>query len=271
MGSDKGPKTQAMMKQCRDTLTPKERQASISKPAQNNVFSKAMGKDRPRAGLGAAVAGGHKRSKFTKVSNGDEHLPSPGIVTTESEKSIDQPPISDNPFWRRKIRRAFDMIDLDRDGQITRSDFDACTERYKQKITTASSEQVLRCKIMFEKESTSFGLTDLTTSMPLKAFTAKWAERVQRNISSAKHFEEMFKAIDLDDEGHIYYYQLYMFYRVMGYSVNVEDVQATFNAMDRDKDKLVSMADFVAYHNEYFYTVENNYGSSILYGPLGRD
>ena len=46
MGQDKGPKTQAIMQQCRDTLPLKHTQASASRTPQDNIFARATGKER---------------------------------------------------------------------------------------------------------------------------------------------------------------------------------------------------------------------------------
>lgn len=282
MGKDKGPKTQAIMQQCRDSLPLKHtQQASASRNPQDNIFARATGKERGQRSRGTAT-GGRKKSKFSKPSAGArgggsiqeerEVAGSPGVGTTESEKSLDQPlQVTDSHFWRKKICRAFQMIDTDRDGHIRRSDFEALARSYRAKTPRASPEQALRCKIMWERESTNLGLADASAVLPLKSYLSKWAERVQRGVQSVRLFEEMFKAIDLEGEGHIYFYQLYMFYRAMGYGMAVEEVNATFNAMDRDRDKMVNLADFVAFHKEYFYTAHNNYNSSILYGPLQRE
>ena len=43
---------------------------------------------------------------------------------------------------------------------------------------------------------------------------------------------------------------------------------ASFRAMDRNHDTLLSREEFKAYHVEYFFTSEDKLNSSILYGPL---
>ncbi len=55
-------------------------------------------------------------------------------------------------------------------------------------------------------------------------------------------------------------------YNVFG--IPVEHAKASFEAMDTDKDGVISQDEFVAYYTEYFYTTEDTLTSSILYGPL---
>lgn len=279
IGQDKGPKTRTVILACQANLPPEKAEVSSEvSPAEASghrnqsspMFLKATGKQKELNARGALQADISKKEKFHKPTMSEESVPSPGVMNTESERSIEALG-TDNLFWRKKICQAFKMIDLNQDGFITLSDFEDCAQRYKEKMKMATNEQILRCKIMLEVESRSLGLVDNSTLLSLDGYIGKWMERARSGFYGIKHFEEIFRVIDLDAEGYIYYYQLYLFYRTMAYDVNVEDISNIFDAMDRDRDKIVSMSDFVFYHREYFYTTENSLNSSILYGPLPKE
>lgn len=65
--------------------------------------------------------------------------------------------VSKSDFWKQKIRRAIETRDTDKDGFISRKDFELVVERYK-KLTNCTQEKVeaLSNMIMMSCNATGF-------------------------------------------------------------------------------------------------------------------
>lgn len=239
---------------------------SEAKGSPENL-DRSLGKTSEKTKMSSSKAIGHRTRKAQSYGS-IKHKES--FITSASFFNMKK--VTGNPFWRNKIRQAFKVIDLDQDGYIKRSDFEKCAHQYEQRMgTLAPPECTTKCKNLLKMECRGLGLTSGSIVLSLDDYMAKWIERVETGSYSVRHFEDLFKIIDIDAEGRILYHQLYLFYRAMRYDENMHDIDAiknTFRAMDRDEDKMVFMADFVAYHMEYFFTTKDTLNSSILYGPL---
>ena len=55
-------------------------------------------------------------------------------------------------------------------------------------------------------------------------------------------------------------------YQIMG--IDLAYARASFDAMDTDKNGVISKEEFVSFHFEFYCTSEDKLGSSILHGPL---
>ena len=172
--------------------------------------------------------------------------------------------VSKSDFWKKKIRKAIETRDADKDGFISRKDFELVVERYK-KLTNCTQEKFEALSNMTMMTCNATGLVDDNVKISYSDF-----EKQEIAILSEKNnkdfFKRMFVCLDADDKGVISLKEWEAHNAALG--IPSEHAQISFEAMDSDGDGQVTMEEFLQYHFEYFCTAENKLNSSILYGPL---
>ena len=157
------------------------------------------------------------------------------------------------------------MRDVDKDGIITRKDFELAVQRYKN-IGGVSGEQLQRTQKSLMKFADSIGVTDDTkqlTAEEFKTIISKAGNLVEMYDTL---FQDMFNGLDINGNGVLSMKEWELHYKCMG--IDPKYAKASFEAMDTNGDGAVSLEEFTAYHVEYFCTTENKLNSAILHGPL---
>lgn len=170
----------------------------------------------------------------------------------------------ENPFWNKKLDRALKIRDVDKDGVISRSDFELTLKRFSQ-VEGISQERLATYRRHVEEMCTKWGLTDASKSLSydeMKRITAKIAE----DQNKRELFTDLFNLLDTNQDGDISFTEWQTFYRCMG--VDLAYAKASFDAVDRNGDGGISRDEFLDYHCEFLFSTENNLNSAILYGPL---
>jgi len=173
--------------------------------------------------------------------------------------------LRESPFWNKKIDRAIHKRDVDKDGIITRKDFELAAQRYKD-IARVSGEQLQRARKSLMNFADSIGVTDDT-----KQLTAEEFKTIISNAGNLVEmyntlFQAMFNGLDINGDGVLSIKEWELHYKCMG--IDPKYAKASFEAMDTNGDGVVSLEEFTAYHVEYFCTTENKLNSAILHGPL---
>ena len=75
----------------------------------------------------------------------------------------------ESPFWSKKLDRAIRVRDVDKDGVITRKDFEIIAQRYKD-LGGISGEQLQRIRESLMKMCDSVGLIDNTKQFTYEEF-----------------------------------------------------------------------------------------------------
>lgn len=173
-----------------------------------------------------------------------------------------------NEFWRKKLRKAVLTRDANKDGTLSRADFKLILERYKQ-LESSTPEHVETLSKMFLKLVDQMGLNNDCDVCSYEEFEERWMEGMSKPnalITERKALNEMFRIIDTDDDRSISYNGWRDHYTAN--AIPVEYAQASFDAMDTNKDGRVTKEEFIQYHLEYFFSSENKLNSAILFGPL---
>ncbi len=171
-----------------------------------------------------------------------------------------------NEFWKKKVYRAIRVRDANKDGYISKADFELIVQRYKD--IGAPEEHLKKLDKVFTAHCVRYDLTDESAKLTYDQFAAMLA-RTAKNKDEDKRvdfFKSMFVVIDIDGNGEISFQEWVEFYKAMG--IDTQYARASFDAMDANKDGIISKKEFAAYINEYFFSSENKLNSSILYGPL---
>ena len=170
-----------------------------------------------------------------------------------------------NPFWNKKLDRAIRVRDVDKDGVITRKDFELVAQRYKD-LGGVSGEQLQRVQECLMKMCDSVGLTDDTKQFTYEEFKRRHAHVDNQLGTTNTIFRTMFNCLDINGDGVVSMNEWELHYKCMG--IDPKHAKASFEAMDTNGDGVVSLEEFTAYHVEFFSTTENKLNSAILYGPL---
>ena len=169
-------------------------------------------------------------------------------------------------FWKKKFRRAFEARDADKNGSITRSDFELVVERYKKSAggTTDKIEKLSKAMSSF---CDKIGLGD-SVALSYEELEQSWQAAMAQDQYDAhyKVFKNLFVCLDANGDNMIDINEWKMHNAAIG--VPPGHAQDSFNAMDKDGDGKITMDEFVNYHVEYLFTTENKLNSVILYGPL---
>ena len=168
----------------------------------------------------------------------------------------------ENPFWNKKIDRAIRVRDADKDGVITRKDFELIAQRYKD-LGGISGEQ-LQESLM--KMCDSVGLIDNTKQFTYEEFKRHHANFDNHSEKINTIFRTMFNGLDINGDGVVSMKEWELHYKCMG--LDPKYAKASFEAMDTNGDGVVSLEEFVAYNVEFYSSTENKLNSAILFGPL---
>ena len=170
----------------------------------------------------------------------------------------------ENPFWNKKFDRAIRVRDTDKDGVITRKDFELVAQRYKD-LGDVSGEQLQRVQESLMKLCDSVGLTDDTKQFTYEEFKTRHANVNLLEVNNTL-FRTIFNGLDINGNGVVSMKEWELHYKCMG--LDPKYAKASFEAMDTNGNGVVSLEEFTAYHVEFFSTTENKLNSAILYGPL---
>ena len=178
---------------------------------------------------------------------------------------VDIGELKKSEFWNKKIRRAVETHDADKNGSITRSDFELVVERYKMNAGGTTDKIEKLSEVMFSF-CDKIGLGD-SAVLSYEEFEKRWQvvmAQDQDNIN--RLFKTIFECLDPNGDNIIDINEWEIHNAAMG--IPPRYAQDSFNAMDKDGDEKITMDEFVNYQTEFLLTTENKLNSAILYGPL---
>lgn len=179
--------------------------------------------------------------------------------------------LENNQFFLKKMHRAVEVRDANKDGKITRADFDLVFERYKAFLNVPESDaRIEELSNVLYSFCDSLGLIDHDKALTYEEMTKLLIKTAKKQTGprtgTASLFDKMFLIIDTNRDGSISFKDWVNHYRAMG--IPEEYAEASFQAQDGDKDGAISREKFDNYHYEFFFTAEDKLHSSLLYGPL---
>ena len=177
--------------------------------------------------------------------------------------NIDFAVLGKDPVWRKKMTTYAEYSDSDKDGYVSRADYDLIATRYKSLTIADPSHGVVVDKVM-GTVSTMLGLVGskkLTYAEFVDAFVDGVAKQIISDRVDTQLFGAFFDTVDANGDGSIDMAEWRAHYEC--YRVPLEYAKASFDAIDTNHDGLLSKEEFVAYHVSYFTTTD----SSLLFGP----
>ena len=172
--------------------------------------------------------------------------------------------MANDSSWKKKLRHAFNKRDVNKDGFISRADFDLVVSHYQD--MGSSNEHTKKLKDTFNKCCNEWGLTDSTKQFTIDQILEIHGKHLGEMKKLDSMYSEMFDSVDMNGNGLISFEEWENHYKSLG--IDVKYARAFFEAMDFNKDNQVSRNEFIEYHKEFFFSTEDKLHSSLLYGPL---
>jgi Ca2+-binding EF-hand superfamily protein len=175
-------------------------------------------------------------------------------------------------FRLRKLRTKFARFDVDKDGYMSKEDFELMAKKMIE-MSNATGEQAESCRQIFMHVPDTFGFTpgmklsreEAAKNMNEAMLKLSWKE--QRAMCD-NFYNVVFDAMDLDRDDHISLEEYKTYTRVLAPDLSDEDKVKCFNLIDADQDGKISRAEFLEVAFGYLHKFEENEFSELFYGPL---
>merc|ERR1712018_481637 len=173
-------------------------------------------------------------------------------------------------FWLQKMRTYFDRIDFDKDGAITRKDFEGMAERFSEKLdATKAADLKTTITNVWDKYLQGVGGGEAIQKEPF-INPMKSLVKDPSNPSMKATVEGplplFFAAVDADGDGMISQEEYATFFQILGLAP--EMAPATFQAIDTNNDGLLSKEEFVEAGSEFFLSEDPAKPTKLFWGPL---
>merc|ERR1711988_425404 len=191
---------------------------------------------------------------------------SSSLIRTE----LTHKPANMSDFWLQKMRTYFDRIDFDKDGAITRKDFEGMAERFSEKLdATKAADLKTTITNVWDKYLQGVGGGEATQKEPF-INAMKSLVKDPSNPSMKATVEGplplFFAAVDADGDGMISQEEYATFFQILGLAP--EMAPATFQAIDTNNDGLLSKEEFVEAGSEFFLSEDPAKPTKLFWGPL---
>ena len=171
-----------------------------------------------------------------------------------------------NDFWWKKLMKAMSVVDTNKDGFISKADFDMVMERYREMGSSEAHLKKLDQSYVALRQV--LGVVDETSKLTYEETIENFGKAIVSSTTEqlATFITAHFETIDSDGNGEISFEEWTNLYKAVG--INTDFARAAFHAMDTNGDGVVSREEFYAFGKEYFFSAEDKLKSSILYGPM---
>ena len=168
-------------------------------------------------------------------------------------------------FHKKKLRNYARTRDLNKDGFVTRRDYEQIVERFKE--LSAPPEHIMATVRYLETLCSALGLTDNSKSLTYDQFADVYVANLGVIAKETiAYMKSCFDAADANKNGVITIDEWEVIMKGLGF--DTAHAKVTFDAMDIDKDGVITAGEFTEYHYEFFCSNQDTLNSSILMGPL---
>ena len=113
---------------------------------------------------------------------------------------VDVVELKKSEFWKKKFRRAVETRDTDKNGSITRSDFDLVVERYK-KSAGGTTDKIEKLSKVMSSFCDKLGLGD-SVVLSYEEFERCWQDMMAQDQDDAHYrvFKNLFVCLDANGD-----------------------------------------------------------------------
>jgi len=171
--------------------------------------------------------------------------------------------------WLQKMRTYFERIDFDKDGAITRADFEGMATRFaKDGALDAAAKDALMATLtgVWDKYLSTFaGGSDVNKDTFVEGMK-KQVKDPELKASLEGPLPLFFNAVDRNADGQIDQSEYEEFFKILG--LDPVMAPASFQAIDADGDGQLTVAEFVAAGLEFFLSEDPSKASKLFWGPM---
>jgi Ca2+-binding EF-hand superfamily protein len=171
-------------------------------------------------------------------------------------------------LWVTKMKTYFSRIDFDRDGAITRVDF----ERMAEKFATDSAMAPEHAKVLLDSLTGVWDKFLATVAegkgISQEAFISSMQARVKDPASKAVvegPLPLFFRAVDTNEDNMISRDEYGTFFNLLG--LDPAMAPASFDAIDTNADGFLSQEEFITAGSDFFFNQEDS-PNKLFWGPL---
>lgn len=172
-------------------------------------------------------------------------------------------------FWQLKMRTYFSRIDFDKDGAITRKDFEGMGARFVETGKLSGDQAAALQKNILDVWDQSLGPVGKVEALNEGAFMAVMTTLVgdpTLKESLEAPLPLFFKAVDSNNDGKISQEEYAEFFKILG--LNPDLAPTSFQAIDTDKDGQLSLQEFTTAGSDFFYSNDKDAPTKFFWGPL---
>lgn len=172
-------------------------------------------------------------------------------------------------FWVHKMKTYFNRIDFDKDGSITKKDFEGMADRFvSAEKLNAEKGQDLRNKLLQVWEKY---LKDGNEASGVSE--THFIETLKKQVSDptlrdtlAGPLPLFFSAVDANGDGMIQDDEFQLFFQILGLDPKL--AIDSFKAIDTNNDGQLSLDEFVTAGVDFFISEDDKSPNKLFWGPL---
>ena len=177
-------------------------------------------------------------------------------------------------FHLQKMRRRMNTLDVNRDGFISREDYEQMATKLSY-YRELSEDKAQLTRNAFMQLADILGLKP-GVKIPIEE-AAKNANREYLDLATKadkkssllhKSHDLIFDALDINKDGHISADEFKIYYHIMAPSVDEADVIASFKAIDKDDSGEITRDEFIKATLEFFHGFDESSVYSAFFGRL---
>lgn len=172
-------------------------------------------------------------------------------------------------FWTRKMKTYFNRIDFDKDGFITRKDFEGMGNRFVEadKLDDAAGA-AMKGKLVeiWDKYISAVGGGEGLDQDKFIEAMGKLVKEPKTKDTLAGPLPLFFQAVDANNDGFIDATEFGIFFRIFGLDDSM--APASFQAIDTNNDGLLSKDEFIAAGTDFFLSENAACPTKLFWGPL---
>ena len=173
-------------------------------------------------------------------------------------------------YHLRKMRTRLARLDVNKDGKISAKDFELISDRMIE-LGKLNEEQAKKVRAGMEGSKwASYMDFDKGISFTAAQFTDFFLSRTPEEgvAFTAEGHNPIFDAIDTDNDGYISVKEFGIFLKAGAPMLTDEEVQHSFNTIDKNKNKKISRSEFLEAARDFYYGVEETEVANVFFGKL---
>lgn len=174
-------------------------------------------------------------------------------------------------FLRRKYRSYFRRLDVNKDGFLTRTDFEVLADR----SCADEAPESPRRKTMRESYTRFYALIESLGSTPGKVSEEEWVEETAKSVNTPEYKRVLddairicFALLDTNGDGYIQDHEYIRFFHSLRIPDHENVARIAFKTLDTSGSGELSLEEFRIAVTDFFYSEDESRPGTYYLGPL---